>query len=62
MSFFTKIMDLGDYTMVKERETRKNEGGTKIARGLDTGNMDLQMGPTLKLFQTVSRSTKICHG
>jgi hypothetical protein len=55
-------MDLGDYTMVKERGTRNDEGGTKIARGLDTDNMDLQMGPTLKFFQTVSGSTEICHG
>ena len=47
--------------MVKERETRNNEGGMKIARGLDTGNMELRKGPTLKLFQTVSRSTEICH-
>jgi hypothetical protein len=55
-------MDLGDYTMVKERGTRNDEGGMKIARGLDTGNMDLRMGPTLKFFQTVSGSTEICHG
>jgi hypothetical protein len=34
-------MDLGEYTMVKERGTRNNEGGMKIARGLDIGNMDL---------------------
>jgi hypothetical protein len=52
-------MDLGDYTMVKERGTRNDEGGTKIAQGLDTGNMDLRMGPTLKFFQTVSGSTEI---
>jgi hypothetical protein len=55
-------MDLGDYTMVKERGTRNDEGGMKIAQGLDTGNMDLRMGPTLKFFQTVSVSTEICHG
>ena len=48
-------MDVGDYTMVKER-------GMKIARGLDTDNMDLQMGPTLKFLQRVSGSTEICHG
>jgi hypothetical protein len=48
--------------MVKEGGTRNNEGGTKIARGLDTDNMDLRMGPTLKFFQIVSVSTKICHG
>ena len=55
-------MDLGDYTMVKERGTRNDEGGMKIAQGLDTGSIDLQMGPTLKFFQTVSGSTEICHG
>jgi hypothetical protein len=55
-------MDLGDYTMVKEIGMRNDEGGTKIARGLDTDNMDLRMGPTLKFFQTVSGSTEICHG
>jgi hypothetical protein len=54
-------MDLGDYTMVKERGMR-NYGGTKITRGLDTHNMDLRMGPTLKFFQTVSGSTEIFHG
>ena len=48
--------------MVKERGARNDEGGTKIARGLDIGNMDLRMGLTLKLFQTVSGSTKIYHG
>jgi len=48
--------------MVKERGTRNNEGGTKIARGLEIGNMDLRMGPTLKFFQTVSTSTEIFHG
>jgi hypothetical protein len=37
--------------MVKERAMGNDEGGTKIARGLDTDNMDLQMGPTLKFFQ-----------
>ena len=62
MYFFTKVMYLRDYTMVKEIVTRNNEGGTKIARGLDTDNMDLRMGPTLKFFQTVSGSTEICHG
>jgi hypothetical protein len=31
-------MDLGDYTTVKERGTRNNEGGTEISRGLDTDN------------------------
>jgi hypothetical protein len=55
-------MDLGDYTMVKEQGMRNDEGGMKIARGLDTDNMDLRMGPTLKFFQTVSVSTEICHG
>ena len=55
-------MDIGDYTMVKERVMRNDEGVAKIARGLDTGNMDLRMGPTLKFFQTVSESTEICHG
>jgi hypothetical protein len=43
-------MDLGDYTMVKERGTRNKEQGTrnteqgtrnKIVRGLDTDNSDL---------------------
>jgi hypothetical protein len=34
-------MDLGDYTMVKKGGTRNDEGGTKIARGLDIDNMDL---------------------
>jgi hypothetical protein len=48
--------------MVKERGMRNDEGGTKIARGLDTDNMDLGMGPTLKFFQTVSGSTEIYHG
>jgi hypothetical protein len=48
--------------MFKERGMMNDEGGTKIARGLDTDNMDLRMGPTLKFFQTVSGSTKICHG
>jgi hypothetical protein len=33
-------MDLGEYTMVNERGMR-NDGGMKIARGLDTNNMDL---------------------
>ena len=47
--------------MVKERGTRNDEGGTEIARGLDTGNMYLQMGPTLNFFQTISGSTEICH-
>jgi hypothetical protein len=47
--------------MVKERGMR-NEGGMKIARGLDTDNRDLRMGPTLKFFQTVSVCTEICHG
>jgi translation initiation factor IF-3 len=68
--FCTKIMDLGDYTMVKERGTRNNKEqeqgtrkqGTKIVRGLDTDNSDLRMGPTLKFFQTVSVCTEICHG
>ena len=55
-------MDLGDYTMVKERGMRNDEGGMKIAWGLDTDNMDLRMGPTLKFFQTISGSTGICHG
>ena len=55
-------MDLGDYTMVKERGMRNDEGGMKIARGLDTSNMDLRMESMLKFFQTVSRSTEICHG
>ena len=27
-------MDLGDYTMVKERGMKNDEGGTKIARGM----------------------------
>jgi hypothetical protein len=48
--------------MVKERGMRNDEGGMKIARGLDTDNMDLRMGPMLKFFQTVSGSTKIFHG
>ena len=48
--------------MVKERGTRNDEGGIKIAQGLDTDNMDLRMGPTWKFFQTVSGSTEICHG
>ena len=48
--------------MVKEIGMRNDEGGTKIARGLDTGNMDLRMGPTLKFFQTVSVCTNIFHG
>jgi hypothetical protein len=42
--FCTKIMDLGDYTMVKERgmqNERNKEQGTKIILGLDTGNNDL---------------------
>ena len=43
-------MDLGDYTMVKERGMRNDEGGMKIAQGIDTGNMDLGMGPTLAPF------------
>ena len=55
-------MDIGDYTMVKERGMSNDEGGTKIAWGLDTDNMDLWMGPTLKFFQTVYGITKICHG
>ena len=55
-------MDLGDHTMFKERGTRNDEGGMKIARGLDIGIMDLRMGPTLKFFQTVSGSTEIFHG
>ena len=55
-------MDVGDYTMVKERGTRNDGGGTEIVRGLDTDNMDLRMGPTLKFFQTVSGSTEIFHG
>jgi hypothetical protein len=51
-------MDLGDYyTMVKERGMRNDEGGTKIARGLDTNNMGLRMGPMFKFFQSVSGST-----
>ena len=62
MYFFTKIMDLGDYTMVKERGTRNDEGGMKIARGLNTHNKDLQMGPTLKFFQTVFVCTESFHG
>ena len=48
--------------MVKERGTRNDEGGMKIARGLETNNKDLRMGPTLKFFQTVFVSTEICHG
>ena len=55
-------MDLGDYTMVKERGTRSDDGATKIARRLDIDNMDLRMGPTLKFFQTVFGSSEICHG
>jgi hypothetical protein len=55
-------MDLGDYTMVKERN-EEDERGMKIARGLDTSdNRDLRMGPTLKFFQTVSVCTEIFHG
>ena len=53
-------MDLGDYTMVKEQGMRNDERGTKIARGLDTDNMDLRT--MLKFFQTVSVRTEICHG
>jgi hypothetical protein len=34
-------MDPEDYTMDKERGMRNNEGVMKIARGLDTDNMDL---------------------
>ena len=52
-------MDLGDYTMFKERGTIKDEGGTKIARGLDTDNMDLGKGPTLKFLQYVPVCVKI---
>jgi hypothetical protein len=48
--------------MVKERGTSNDEGGMKIAQGLDTDNMDLRMGPMLKFFQIVSESTEICHG
>ena len=48
--------------MVKERGMRNDEGGMKIARGLNNDNMDLRMGPPLKFFQTVSESTKMCHG
>ena len=48
--------------MVKEREKRNDEGGMKIAQGLDISNMDLRMEPTLKVFQTISESTEICHG
>jgi hypothetical protein len=48
--------------MVKERGKRNYEGGTKIAQGLDTDNMDLRMGPALKFFQIVYGSTEICHG
>ena len=55
-------MDLGDYTMVKEIGMMNDEGGMKIARGLDNNNMDLRMGPTLKFFQTVYGSTEIFHG
>jgi hypothetical protein len=40
--------------MFKKRGTRNNEGGMEITRGLDTDNMDLRMGPTLKFFQTIS--------
>jgi hypothetical protein len=46
----------------EERGTRNEEQGTKIARGLDTNNRDLRMGPTLKFFQTVFVCTEICHG
>ena len=55
-------MDLGDYTIFKERGTKNDEGGRKIARGLDHDNMDLRMGLTLKFFQTDSVSIDICHG
>jgi hypothetical protein len=55
-------MDLGDYTMVKERGTMNDERGTKIARGLDIDNKDLRMGLTLKIFQTVFVCIEICHG
>jgi hypothetical protein len=55
-------MDLGDYTMVMQRRMRNDEGGTRIAQGLDTDNMAFQMGPTLKFFQTVSGSNEIFHG
>jgi hypothetical protein len=55
-------MDLGYYTMVKEQGMWNDEGGTKIARGLDTDNLYLRMGPMLKCFQIVSVSTEICHG
>ena len=55
-------MDLWDYTMVKERGKRNDEGGTKIARGLDTDNKDVQMGPTLNFFQIVSVCTGVFHG
>ena len=55
-------MDLLDYTIVKEGGTMNDEGGTKIAPGLDTNNMDLRMGPMLKFFQTVFGSTEIFHG
>jgi hypothetical protein len=41
---------------------RNDEGGMKIAQGLDTDNMDLRMGPTLKFFQIVSISTENFHG
>jgi hypothetical protein len=37
-------MDLGDYTMVKERGMRNDEGGTKIARGLDTTTWTCEWG------------------
>ena len=52
-------MDLGDYTIVRERGMRNDEGGMKIAQGLDTDNMDLRMGPRLKFFQIVSVCTEI---
>ena len=45
--------------MVKERGMSNDEGGMKISRGLDTGNMDLRMGPTLKFFQTISECIEI---
>ena len=38
------------------------EQGTKIVRGLNTGNNDLRMGPMLKFFQTVSVCTQNFHG
>jgi hypothetical protein len=37
-------MYLYDYTMVEERGTRNDEGGMKIAQGLDTDNMDCKWG------------------